>query len=109
MELATDILAMALLLLYAALVMGANVMQLSLAQALRVIRWAIEALRHGESCTQLRRRLRQAVADEYQSRRAGTRRNELATGRTRKTNARPSRRDCAGCPEPKTPESKGFS
>jgi len=35
---------------------------------LRAIRWAIEALRHGESCTQLRRGLRQAVADEYQRR-----------------------------------------
>ena len=43
-------------------------MQLSLAQALRAIRWAMEALRHGESCTQLRHRLRQAVADEYQRR-----------------------------------------
>ena len=68
MELAADILAMALLLLYAALVMGGKVMQLSLAQALRAIRWAIEALRHGESCTQLLRRLRQAVADEYERR-----------------------------------------
>jgi hypothetical protein len=68
MELAADILAMALLLLYAALVMGEKVMQLSLAQALRAIRWAIEALRHGESCTQLLRRLRQAVADEYERR-----------------------------------------
>jgi len=35
---------------------------------LRAIRWVIEALRHGESCTQLRPRLRQAVADEYQRR-----------------------------------------
>jgi hypothetical protein len=68
MELAANILAMALLLLYAALVMGGKVMQLSLAQALRAIRWAIEALRHGESCTQLLRRLRQAVADEYERR-----------------------------------------
>jgi hypothetical protein len=58
MELTADILAMALLLLYAALVMGGKVMQLSLAQALRAIRWAIEALRHGESCTQLLRRPR---------------------------------------------------
>ena len=39
-----------------------------LAQALRAIRWAIEALRYGESCTQLLRRLRQAVADEYECR-----------------------------------------
>ncbi|MEK7732477.1 MAG: IS4 family transposase, partial [Planctomycetota bacterium] len=38
MELAADILAMALLLLYAALVMGAKVARLSLAQALRAIR-----------------------------------------------------------------------
>jgi len=68
MELAADILALALLLLYAALVMGAKVARLSLAQALRAIRWAMEALRHGESCMQLRHRLRQAVADEYQRR-----------------------------------------
>ncbi len=66
MELAADILAMALLLLYAALVMGAKVARLSLAQALRAIRWAMEALRHGESCAQLLRRLREAVTDEYQ-------------------------------------------
>ena len=66
MELAADILAMALLLLYAALVMGTKVARLSLAQALRAIRWAMEALRHGESCTQLLRRLGEAVLDEYE-------------------------------------------
>ena len=66
MELAADILAMALLLLYAALVMGAKVARLSLAQALRAIRWAMEALRHGESCTQLLRRLGEAVTDQYE-------------------------------------------
>jgi hypothetical protein len=66
LELAADILAMALLLLYAALVMGAKVARLSLAQALRAIRWAMEALRHGESCTQLLRRLGEAVTDEYE-------------------------------------------
>lgn len=66
MELAANILAMAVLLLYAALVMGAKVARLSLAQALRAIRWAMEALRHGESCTQLLRRLREAVTDEYE-------------------------------------------
>lgn len=66
MELAANILALALLLLYAALVMGAKVARLSLAQALRAIRWAMEALRHGESCTQLLRRLREAVLDEYE-------------------------------------------
>lgn len=66
MELAADILSMALLLLYAALVMGAKVARLSLAQALRAIRWAMEALRHGESCMQLLRRLGEAVTDEYE-------------------------------------------
>ena len=66
MELAANILAMALLLLYAALVMGAKVARLSLAQAWRAIRWAMEALRHDESCAQLLRRLREAVADEYE-------------------------------------------
>ncbi|MGH8711390.1 MAG: IS4 family transposase [Burkholderiales bacterium] len=68
MELAANILAMALLLLYAALAMGAKVTQLSLAQALRAIRWAIEALRHGASCASLLRRLREAVVDEYERR-----------------------------------------
>lgn len=66
MELTANLLALALLLLYAALEMGAKVARLSLAQALRALRWAMEALRHGESCTQLLRRLREAVMDEYE-------------------------------------------
>ena len=65
MELAANILAMALLLLYAALALGAKVSQLSLAKALRTIHRAIEALRHGESCAWLLRWLREAVGDEY--------------------------------------------
>ncbi len=65
MELAANILAMALLLLYAALALGAKVAQLSLAKALRTIHRAIEALRHGESCAWLLRWLREALGDEY--------------------------------------------
>jgi hypothetical protein len=65
MELAANILAMALLLLYAALVLGAKVARLSLAKALRAIHRAIEALRHGESCAWLLRWLREALGDEY--------------------------------------------
>jgi len=66
LELAANLLAMALLLLYAALVLGAKVMRLSLAAALRVIHRAIEALRHDEVCASLLRHLRQAVGDDYQ-------------------------------------------
>jgi len=66
MELAANILAMALLLLYAALVLGAKVVRLSLAKALRAIHRVIEALRHGASCTGMSARLRQAVGDDYQ-------------------------------------------
>jgi hypothetical protein len=66
MELAANILGMALLLLYAALVLGAKVARLSLAKALRAIHRAIEALRHGDSCAWLLRWLREALGDEYQ-------------------------------------------
>jgi hypothetical protein len=65
MELAANILAMALLLLYAALALGAKVIRLSLAAALRVIHRAIENLRHDEACASLLRHLRQAVGDVY--------------------------------------------
>lgn len=65
MELAANILGMALLLLYAALSLGAKVGRLSLAKALRAIHRAIEALRHGESCAWLLRWLREALGDEY--------------------------------------------
>jgi hypothetical protein len=66
MELAANILGMALLLLHAALVLGAKVARLSLAKALWAIHRAIEALRHGESCAWLLRWLREALGDEYQ-------------------------------------------
>ena len=65
MELAANILALALLLLYAALIMGASVTRLSLAQALRVVRWAMERLRHGQSCSAFAEQLLAAVGDEY--------------------------------------------
>ena len=68
MELAANLAGMALLLLYGALVHGAKVARLSLAMALRAIRQAIEALRHGETCDWLLGLLREAVTDEYQRR-----------------------------------------
>lgn len=65
MELAANILALALLLLYAALVMGAKVTRLSLAKALWVIRRAMERLRYGQSCSAFGEQLLAAVGDEY--------------------------------------------
>jgi hypothetical protein len=70
LELAAYIVAMALLLLYAALVLGAKVAGLSLAAALRAIRGAIEALRHDETCASLLRQLRLALGDDYERRSA---------------------------------------
>ena len=64
-ELAANILALALLLLYAALVMGAKVARLSVAQGLRAIRRALECLRHGYSCVGLAEQLQSALGDEY--------------------------------------------
>lgn len=66
LELAANIVAMALLLLYAALALGKRVTRLSLAQALRAIRRAMEALRYNASCATLLRALRAAVRDEYE-------------------------------------------
>jgi hypothetical protein len=65
MELAANILALALLLLYAALVMGAKVIKLSIAKALRVIRWAMAGIVYGQSCGAFANRLRVAIGDEY--------------------------------------------
>jgi hypothetical protein len=65
MELAGNIVAMALLLLYAALASGPKVIRLSLAAALRAIHRAIEDLRHAEPCASLLRHLRQALCDDY--------------------------------------------
>ena len=65
MELAGNILALALLLLYAALVMGARVIRLSLAHALRAIRRAMERVRHGMHCSTLGEELWEAICDEY--------------------------------------------
>jgi hypothetical protein len=68
MELAAKLVGMVLLLLHGALVMGAKVTRLSLAKALRAIRRAIEAVRHGEPCHWLHRALREALFDEYERR-----------------------------------------
>jgi hypothetical protein len=65
LELAANILAMALLLLYAALVMGVKITKSSLVKLLRAIRWAIEAIRHGESCAKLAPRTRTCLLDDY--------------------------------------------
>lgn len=65
MELAANVLALALLLLYAALVMGAKVTRLSVAKTLRVIRWAMERIRHGRSCSAFGEQMLAAVGDEY--------------------------------------------
>lgn len=68
LELAANIVAMALLLSYAALAMGMTVTQLSLSRALRAIRKAMEALRYNASCATLLHALRIAVRDEYERR-----------------------------------------
>ena len=65
MELAANVLALALLLLYAALVMGAKVTRLSVAKTLRVIRWAMERVRHSRSCSAFGEQVLAAVGDEY--------------------------------------------
>ena len=66
MELAANLLSMALLLLYAAMVQGAKVDHCSLARVLRAIRRAIEAFRHGEKCRELIGQLAAAVRDAYE-------------------------------------------
>ena len=65
LELATSIVAMALLLLYGALALGKEVNRLSLAKAIRAIRKAMQALRHGAFCATLLHALRDAVTDRY--------------------------------------------
>ena len=65
MELAANILALALLLLYAALVMGVRVIRLSVADALRAIRRAMARVRDGHSCSTLGEDLWSAVCDDY--------------------------------------------
>ena len=66
LELAANIVAMALLPLYGALALGKEVIRLSLAKAIRAIRKAMQALRHGASCATLLHALRAAVTDTYE-------------------------------------------
>lgn len=66
MELAANILAHALLLLYAAIAMGAKVARASVAEVLRVIRRAIDYLRHGRSTAWFVDSLMAAALDEYE-------------------------------------------
>lgn len=65
MELAANMLALALLLLYAAMIMGARVARLSLAEALRAIRRAMERIRYARSCSTLGEELETATRDDY--------------------------------------------
>ena len=65
MELAGNILALALLVLLAAIVLATRITRLSVALALRVIRHAIEVVRWVGRCHQFRALLQTAVKDEY--------------------------------------------
>lgn len=68
MELAGNILALALLVLLAAIVMATRITRLSVASALKVIRHAIEVVRWMRRCHQFWDLLRTAVRDEYRRR-----------------------------------------
>lgn len=68
MELAGSVLALALLLLQGAVALGARVVELSVAAALRIVRKAIEAIRHNRSSHWFVGRLRGAVRDHYERR-----------------------------------------
>jgi len=65
MELAGNILALAMLVLQAAIVLATRISRLSVASALKVIRDAIEAVRWVGCCRQFWALLRAAVKDEY--------------------------------------------
>ena len=65
MELAGNILALAMLVLQAAIVLATRISRLSVALALKVIRRAIEAVRWVGRCRQFWALLRAAVKDEY--------------------------------------------
>lgn len=65
LELAGNILAMALLRLHAAMVLGAQMSRMSVAAVLRVIRRAMEAVRCGLSSSWFVEHLRRAVKDSY--------------------------------------------
>jgi hypothetical protein len=70
LELAGNILALALLLLQAAVVQGGRVAQVSVAAALRALREALERTRWGRSSAWFVAALRAAVRDDYQRRRS---------------------------------------
>jgi hypothetical protein len=70
MELAGNILALALLMLQGALVLGARAARLSVAAALRVLRRAIEAIRFGDRYAAFVSHLRAAIKDGYSRRRS---------------------------------------
>jgi hypothetical protein len=69
LELAGYILAMARLMVQGALALGDRDARLSVAAALRVIRWAIEMMRYTGGCSKFLDRLLGAVKDEYVRRR----------------------------------------
>ena len=70
LELAGNILAMGLLRLHAAMVLGAQTARMSAAGILRVIRRAMEGLRFGRSTAWLLAALENAVKDAYHRRRS---------------------------------------
>jgi len=70
MELAGNILAIALLMLHAALALGPRVLRASVAGLLKVIRQAIEQVRHQGSTAAVLVLLRAAVRDDYQRHRS---------------------------------------
>ena len=65
MELAGNVLALAMLVLQAAIVLATRIRRLSVASALKVIRHAIEAVRWAGRCCAFWALLRAAVKDEY--------------------------------------------
>ncbi len=65
-ELAGGILAMGMLRMHAAMVMGAKMARMSVAGVLRVIRWAIEAVRCGLSSVHIAKRLAAEARDDYE-------------------------------------------
>jgi hypothetical protein len=74
-ELAGAIVAMGLLRLHAAMVLGARMEQMSVAAVLRVIRRAVEAVRHGERTVWLWAQLLAALRDTYHRRKSKRARN----------------------------------
>lgn len=89
MELAGNILALALLMLHGALVLGAKAARLSVAAAVRVIQDVIEAIRHRESTRWWRQDMRGAVKDDYE--RSGSKRARDFPAKKKETPPKPAK------------------